>query len=139
MDSGEHRKERYIHIVFLSNTVLNIRCESNIKHRALFYDCLTLTESCRPDFRKYIHISCFKFRRSGLRVPVKKRCSPSSSTVFSAFANLRKATISFLISVRPSSRMEVASHWTDFFEICYLSFPRKSVEKIRASLISDSN
>ena len=35
-----------------------------------------------------------------------------------AFAKLRKTTISFVMSVRPSYRMEqLGSHWTDFHEI----------------------
>jgi hypothetical protein len=38
-----------------------------------------------------------------------------------AFAKLRKTTISFVISVclsvHPSVRMELGSHWTDFHEI----------------------
>jgi hypothetical protein len=47
-----------------------------------------------------------------------------------AFAKLRKATISFVMSVRPSARMEqLGSHWIDFHEIWYLSNTRNSVEK----------
>jgi hypothetical protein len=35
-----------------------------------------------------------------------------------AFANLRKAAISFVVSVRPSVRMEqLGSNWRDFHEI----------------------
>jgi hypothetical protein len=38
--------------------------------------------------------------------------------VLGAFAKLRKATISFVRSVRLSIRMEqLGSHWTDFHEI----------------------
>jgi hypothetical protein len=34
-----------------------------------------------------------------------------------AFAELRKATISFVVSVRPSVHIEqLGSHWTDFHE-----------------------
>jgi hypothetical protein len=33
------------------------------------------------------------------------------------FANLQKATASFVMSVLPSVRMEqIGSHWTDFYE-----------------------
>jgi len=47
-----------------------------------------------------------------------------------AFANLRKVTISFVISVRLSVRMEhLGSHWTDFHEVWDLSVFRKSVKK----------
>jgi hypothetical protein len=35
-----------------------------------------------------------------------------------AFAKLRKATISFVMFVRPSFRVQhLGSHWTDFHEI----------------------
>ena len=45
-----------------------------------------------------------------------------------AFAELRKATISFVMCVRPSVRMEqLDCHWTDIYEILYSSICRKSV------------
>jgi len=48
-----------------------------------------------------------------------------------AFAKLRKATISFAMSFRPSVRMErLGSHDKDFHEIWYLKIFRKSVERI---------
>jgi hypothetical protein len=48
-----------------------------------------------------------------------------------AFAKLREATISFVMSVRLFVRMDrLSSHWTDFHELLYLSILRKSVEKI---------
>jgi hypothetical protein len=57
---------------------------------------------------------------------------------FSAFAKLRKTTISFIMSVRPPVRMEqIGSHWTNFHEFWYLSIFRKSVEKVQVSLKSD--
>ena len=61
-----------------------------------------------------------------------------------AFAKLRKATISFVMSVsspvRPSVHMEqLGSHLTDFNEIWYVSSFRKCVEKIQVSLKSDKN
>jgi hypothetical protein len=53
---------------------------------------------------------------------------------------LRKATISFVMSVRLYVRMEqLGSHWTDFHEIWYLYIFRKSVEKIQVLLKSDKN
>ena len=40
--------------------------------------------------------------------------------VYGAFAKLRKRTMSFVISVRPSTLIEqFDSHWTDFREILY--------------------
>jgi hypothetical protein len=49
-----------------------------------------------------------------------------------ALAKLRKATMSFVLSVRSSVLMEqLGSSWTDFHVIWYLSIFRKSVEKIK--------
>ena len=46
------------------------------------------------------------------------------------FAKFPKATITFVMSVRLSIRMEkLGSHSTDFHEIWYLRIFRKSVEK----------
>ena len=52
-----------------------------------------------------------------------------------AFAKLRKATICFVMSVRPSVRPSVCveqlrSHWTEFYEIWYLSFFSKIFRNI---------
>jgi len=54
----------------------------------------------------------------------------------SAFAKLRRGTISFImfvcLSVCSSVRMQqLASHWTDFHETWYLRIFRKSVQKIQ--------
>jgi hypothetical protein len=57
-----------------------------------------------------------------------------------AFAKLRETTISFVISVRPTVRVEkLDSHYTDFHKILYLTIFRKSVKKIRVSLKFDDN
>jgi hypothetical protein len=56
----------------------------------------------------------------------------------SAFAKLRKATINFVRSIRPSVCMEhFGSHWTDFCKILYLNISRNSVEKIQVLTKSD--
>jgi len=56
------------------------------------------------------------------------------------FEKLRKATISFVMSVSPSVGMEhLGSHWTDFHENRYFCIFRKSVDKIQVSLKSDKN
>jgi len=67
-----------------------------------------------------------------------------SGPFLSAFAKLRKATISFVmfvcLSIRPSVRMEqLVSHWMDFHEIWYLKIYRKYFEKIQVSLTSNKN
>jgi hypothetical protein len=56
--------------------------------------------------------------------------------IFDAFVKLRKATISFVMTVCLSVPLSVhmkklGSHWTDFHEILHLSIFRKSVEKIQ--------
>ena len=58
-----------------------------------------------------------------------------------AFAKLRKVTISFIMFVRLSVRMEQLGYrWTDFHKIWYLSnFSKKSNEKIQAELKSNKN
>ena len=61
-----------------------------------------------------------------------------------AFTELRKAAISFVMSVRPSIRPSVSteqlnSHWTNFHEFSYLSVFRKSVEKIQVALKPGKN
>jgi len=54
--------------------------------------------------------------------------------------NFEKRLISYVISVRPSVRMEqLFSHWTDFHEIWYSSIFRISVEEIQISWNSDKN
>jgi hypothetical protein len=55
--------------------------------------------------------------------------------VLGAFAKLRKATVSFVMSVCLSARMEqLGSHWTDFHEILNSSIFRKSVAEVQVSL-----
>ena len=71
-------------------------------------------------------------------------CIAQSKVVFSAFSKLRKATISFVTSVRPSvsqsvRREQLGSHRTDFHEVLYLVIFRETVEKILVSLQSDRN
>ena len=57
-----------------------------------------------------------------------------------AVERMWKATISFVLSVRPSVRIEqLGSHWTDFHEIWYLSILVTSDEKIKVTLKSDKN
>ena len=47
------------------------------------------------------------------------------NAVVGAFAELRKATVSFVMSVCPSVRLEhLGSHWTDFHEIRYDYFSK---------------
>jgi hypothetical protein len=54
--------------------------------------------------------------------------------------HLTEAAVSLFMSVRPSVLIEqVGSHWTDFYEIWYLSIFRKSVKNLPFSLKSDKN
>ena len=59
--------------------------------------------------------------------------------ILGALVKLRKATISFVMCVRPSVRMEqLGFHWTDFsWNLILDFFSRKSVEKLQNSLKSD--
>jgi hypothetical protein len=51
--------------------------------------------------------------------------------ILGAFAKLRTATISFVISGRPSIRIEqLGSHYKDIHKSLYSSIFRKSVQKI---------
>ena len=55
-----------------------------------------------------------------------------------AVEELRKATISFVMSLRLSVHMEqLGSHWTDFDETLYLNCFQKRVEKTQVSSKSD--
>jgi hypothetical protein len=55
-------------------------------------------------------------------------------------AKLWKETATFVMSVRLSVRMErLGSHWTDFYEIRFLSIFRKYVSQTQVSLKSDKN
>jgi len=56
-----------------------------------------------------------------------------------AFAKLRRATISFVMSICPSASKQLGYHRTDFHEIRYLRIRRKTVQKIQVSLEPDKN
>jgi len=57
-----------------------------------------------------------------------------------AFAELLKATVSFVMSVRLSVRMEqLRSQWADIHGMGCLNISRKFVEKNQVSLISEKN
>jgi hypothetical protein len=58
---------------------------------------------------------------------------------FDALQKLRKANMSFVMSVCPSVRNSSAVTGMDFYEIWYLNIFRPSVEEIRVSLKSDKN
>jgi hypothetical protein len=62
-----------------------------------------------------------------------KACTGKNSPTLSVLPKLWKATISFVMSVCSSARMEqLGSNWTDFYEIWYLGvfFFRKSIQII---------
>jgi hypothetical protein len=57
-----------------------------------------------------------------------------------AFAKLRKATFSLVVSVCSSVRTEkLGSYWMDFRELLYSNIFLKSVGKIHVSVNSDEN
>ena len=79
----------------------------------------------------------YEFQNKQLLFP----CTALTDWFLVAVAKLRRATISFVMSVRPSVfRMEqLGSHLKDFHEILYLNIFRKTDEKIQVSLKSDKN
>ena len=64
---------------------------------------------------------------------------PKLLVLVGEFAKLRKATFNFVMSVCPSVRVELCSHWKDFHEIGYLCIFRKLAQKIQVSLKSNKN
>ena len=71
---------------------------------------------------------------------VRVRFQSIAWEIFGAFAKLRKATISFIVSASLSVRIEqFGSHWTDFHEIRYQSTIRTPVDKTQVYLKSDKN
>ena len=68
----------------------------------------------------------------------------STNLLLGAFVKLRKASISFVVSVCLSNRLsfcmgQLCSHWIGFHEIRNLSTSRKSVDRIQVSLKSGKN
>ena len=90
---------------------------------------------------KGVNAVCFvPYRMYGLSGPkldeTKSRsvnmCSHRLYRLFGAFGKLRKATVSFVMHVRPSVRTkQLDFHWMDFYEIWHSSFFRKSIDKIK--------
>ena len=78
---------------------------------------------------KSIHTKCFA------RISEQRAVFPYTTLIdwfLGEFAKFRKATVSFVMSVRPSVRMEqIGSLWTAFHEIWYLSIFRKYVERFQ--------
>jgi hypothetical protein len=87
-----------------------------------------------------IRITDWSFVYAVLLVSVRFKSRSSSAfcsqASFAASAKLRKATISFVMSVRLSvclsiRMQQLGDHWTDFCGIWYVSIFRKSVEIIQ--------
>ena len=78
---------------------------------------------------------------SGVLNHQQHRCENLKTHFLGPFAKLRKATISFVMSVCPSSvhGEQLGSHWTDSDKTWYLSLFRKSAVKIQVSLKSNKN
>jgi hypothetical protein len=72
--------------------------------------------------------------------PVQETVKWVYNSFLGALAKLRKATISFVLSVYPSVFLSASNccHWKDFHEIWYLSIYWKCIEKIRF-IESDKN
>ena len=81
---------------------------------------------------QYCHFQGCTFRQKPLQA--------SRMFLLGVFAKLRKVTTTYIMSVCPSVHMgQLGSHWTNFYEIWYLSTFQTYVEKIKVSLKSDKN
>jgi len=90
---------------------------------------------CTTPVNKYDFKTSLVFHLSAPNIIYSEK---PSATFLGIFAELRKATISFIMSIYLSIHLEVlGSHWTDFHEILYLGIFLKSLEKIQVSLKSD--
>jgi hypothetical protein len=65
-------------------------------------------------------------------------CGQNVGLFLAAFAKLRRATLSFVMSVHPSAWNNSVPAGRIFIKF-HMSIFRKSVEKIQVSLISDKN
>ena len=99
---------------------------------------VSLPRRCRLQALPHIRVYCLYFlplatAYSSLSLLLQTALSTGNNLSFSgAFANLGKATISFVMSaLQPvclSVRMELGSRWMDFHEVWYLSTFRKCLE-----------
>ena len=103
---------------------------------------LSATQVANARQEKLLHDAgvCFSYRQ--MTDATKFENIPSSFTFSGAFAKSQKATISFVMSVRPSVRTHETTRfllegcgWNLIFELLF----RKSVEKIQVSLKSEKN
>jgi hypothetical protein len=69
---------------------------------------------------------------SGLNFVLFKGQTNFFFRLFFFVAKLLKATVSFVVSICPSVRPleELGSHWTNFYEILYLSVSRKYINNL---------
>ena len=137
-----------LHSIWDSDTEINITSQKWI-HKLRYSTTLINASIRRSEFKiqpaygsTYRHVAClcdiarqstvtrfpsadnYKFKPHLNRTDVADEFTVSTS-IFGAFAKLRKATINFR-HVGPSVRTkQLASHWTDFHEIWYIL--RKSV------------
>jgi len=123
------------YLVHVNESNLHLRCYIFIAN--CFF---SLTKNTNLHFKnkwlKYRQVSC-TLSATFIRYSFK-------SKPLDGFVKFRKATISFVMSLRPSIRLsarkeQLGSQWTDFHEIWYLRICRKSVEKIQVSLSSYKN
>jgi len=107
-----------------------------------FRDVRERTEKLKRDFLEKRFPPCpgEKGNRNTYWVGSNRKINSIPLGLLGSFAELRKATISFAMFVRPSVHMEqLGSHWTDFHDLSCWSIFRRSVEKFQTSLKSDKN
>jgi len=132
---GEKKKDgskKHVHVLVLSLLTL-----PDTRNGVAVFEGFAML---RPVSCKYVRIT-----HRLVKIPLdttfnREAISKEICNFLDTFAKWRKSTISFVMSVRPSFRMEkLGSHWTDFHEIWYLSIFQKSAEQIQVSLKSDKN
>jgi hypothetical protein len=91
--------------------------------------------------RGYLKICAYRIAPTHTHTGAGWNCDKSRCAEFlGAFAELRKATICFIMSARLSVRMEkLGSHWMIFYPIWYFSIFWKSVEKNQVLVKSYKN
>ena len=124
---------------------LNRKKKIKLWNKLYFVEYKTEITQCVPLsavslLSKYIKQICRNVFLCTLHMHLFKRWIIHYAIIFKPFAKLRKANISFVMSIRPSVRIkQLGSHWTDFDKTWYLRLFRECVEIIHVTFKSDKN
>ena len=110
---------------------------------AILRNCVLSSRICVFRISRAVNMDCCmcSFVRLVCIVEVTEFCVCVTRSAFvGVSAKMRKATISFVMSVRPCVRTEqLCCHWKDFHEIGYLSIFFKSMEENEVLFNPDNN